>query len=150
VRAPPGRRHRDAIAAFPERVTIEVDGLGEVLFCHGSPRSDEEILTTLTPQAALAEALAGVEAAIVVCGHTHAQFDRRHGSVLILNAGSVGMPYEGRRRAAESCRRVKRPSQNLAAAEAGRSSPATGLRRAERSAGASRKGDRSVRSRVPR
>jgi predicted phosphodiesterase len=90
------RRHRDAMAAFPERVTIEVDGLGEVLFCHGSPRSDEEILTTLTPEAPLAEALAGVEAAIVVCGHTHAQFDRRYGALRIVNAGSVGMPYEGR------------------------------------------------------
>jgi putative phosphoesterase len=88
-------RHRDAMAAFEERVVLPIDGLGEVLFCHGSPRADEEILTALTPDAALVEALRGVEVALVVCGHTHAQFDRACGAVRVVNAGSVGMPYEG-------------------------------------------------------
>jgi diadenosine tetraphosphatase ApaH/serine/threonine PP2A family protein phosphatase len=30
----------------------------------------------------------------VVCGHTHVQFDRRVDSLRVVNAGSVGAPYE--------------------------------------------------------
>ncbi len=53
-------------------------------------------MTRDTPDDAVAEALAGVEADLVVCGHTHVQFDRRPlGSPRLVNAGSVGMPYEG-------------------------------------------------------
>lgn len=80
--------------ALPERLTFPVDGLGEVLFCHGSPRSDLEVLTRATPEERLRDALAGVEAAVVVCGHTHVQFDRSHDGVRVVNAGSVGIPYE--------------------------------------------------------
>jgi predicted phosphodiesterase len=68
---------------------------GGLLFCHGSPRSDEEKLTRVTPEARLMEVLAGVDERTVVCGHTHQQFDRRAGDWRIVNAGSVGMPYEG-------------------------------------------------------
>ena len=71
-------------------------GLGATLFCHGSPRSDEEILTLLTPEERWAPMFAGVEQAIVICGHTHAQSDRVLGGVRVVNAGSVGMPFEGR------------------------------------------------------
>ena len=88
--------HRDHLASLPEHVTFDVGGLGVTLFCHGSPRSDEEILTPATSEERLAEVLSEVEADAVVCGHTHMQFDRRHGSIRIVNAGSVGMPYEGR------------------------------------------------------
>ena len=61
-------------------------------------RVDDEIdLTPLTPDAAVAEAFAGVDAAVVVCGHTHAQFDRARArsASRLVNAGSVGLPYEG-------------------------------------------------------
>ena len=74
---------------------MEVDGLGEVLFCHGSPRSDEEILTAITPPKRLDPILDGVTQNLVVCGHTHAQFDRLVGDRRLVNAGSVGMAYEG-------------------------------------------------------
>jgi putative phosphoesterase len=87
------RRHRDFLASFATQVVLNVDGLGNVLFCHGSPRSDEEILTAATPDQRLQAALAGVEQSVVVCGHTHMQFDRQSGKVRIVNAGSVGMPY---------------------------------------------------------
>ena len=87
---------RDFLAAFQDHAVIEVDGLGATLFCHGSPRSDEEILTTVTPKRRWRPMLAGVEQRVVVCGHTHAQFDRSLGGVRVVNAGSVGMPYEGR------------------------------------------------------
>jgi putative phosphoesterase len=73
---------------------LAVDGLGDVLFCHGSPRSDEEIVTRATPVERLDDILSGVEQRVVVCGHTHVQFDRMVGDVRLVNAGSVGMPYE--------------------------------------------------------
>jgi putative phosphoesterase len=71
--------------------------LGEVLYCHGSPRRDDEILTKVSPPGRLAAALEGVEQALVVGGHTHVQFEATSGAVRFVNAGSVGMPYEGRR-----------------------------------------------------
>jgi putative phosphoesterase len=66
---------------------------GGVLFCHATPRSDEEIITRLTPDEAVAEAFGDTPLAIV--GHTHVQFDRRVGRLRLVNAGSVGLPYEG-------------------------------------------------------
>ena len=80
---------------LPHPLRMEVDGLGEVLFCHGSPRSDEEILTAITPPKRLDPILDGVTQNLVVCGHTHAQFDRLVGDRRLVNAGSVGMAYEG-------------------------------------------------------
>jgi predicted phosphodiesterase len=87
---------RDFVASFQEPLVIEVDGLGATLFCHGSPRSDEEILTPLTSEERWAPMFAGLEQRVVVCGHTHAQSDRVLGGVRVVNAGSVGMPFEGR------------------------------------------------------
>jgi putative phosphoesterase len=84
------REHRDLLAGFEETVTLD-----DVLFCHGSPRSDEEIITRVTPEGRLRDVLDGVDARLVVCGHTHQQFDRRVGARRVVNAGSVGMPYEG-------------------------------------------------------
>jgi predicted phosphodiesterase len=83
------RAHRDALAAYEPAVSL--DG---ILFCHGSPRSDEEIITALSPEARLAPMLDGVAEAVVVCGHTHHQFDRAVLGRRLVNAGSVGMPYE--------------------------------------------------------
>ena len=75
-------------------VTVEVTGLGATLFCHGSPRSDEECVTVETPAARVAEFTAGVDAACVVTAHTHMQYDRNVGETRLLNPGSVGLPYE--------------------------------------------------------
>ena len=90
------REHRDLLASFAERLVVEVEGVGQVLFCHGSPRSDEEIVTAATTEARLREILAGVNQEVVVCGHTHAQFDRIVDGKRVINAGSVGMPYQGK------------------------------------------------------
>jgi predicted phosphodiesterase len=87
---------RQFVGGWPDRVELDVEGLGRVLFCHASPRGDEDLLTFLTPAEVVAEALAGVNADMVVVGHTHQQLDLRSGSVRLVNAGSVGMPYEGR------------------------------------------------------
>ena len=85
---------RRLVATLAHTVAREVGGLGEVLFCHGSPRSDEEIITRATSPERLSEILSGVEQRLVVCGHTHVQFDRMIDGVRLVNAGSVGMPYE--------------------------------------------------------
>ncbi len=90
------RGHRDLLASFSERLVVEVEGVGQVLFCHGSPRSDEEIVTSATTEGRFRGILAGVDQDLVVCGHTHAQFDRRVGAKRGVNAGSVGMPYQGK------------------------------------------------------
>ncbi len=90
------REHRDLLASFAERLIVEIEGLGQVLFCHGSPRSDEEIVTTATTEGRLQGILTGVDQGLIVCGHTHAQFDRRVGAKRMVNAGSVGMPYQGK------------------------------------------------------
>ena len=89
------RRHRDFLASFEERLVVEIEGLGEVLFCHGSPRSDSEVVTSATPESRLRAALSGVDEPVVVCGHTHMQFDRRIDGVRLVNAGSVGAPFGG-------------------------------------------------------
>lgn len=73
-------------------LTVRLDG---VLFCHASPRRDDEMLTRLSTAERWADALAGVEARLVVAGHTHQQDDRVVGGVRFVNAGSVGLPYEG-------------------------------------------------------
>ncbi len=92
-----GPERLELLARTPLTVTVEVDGLGPVLCFHGTPRSDEEILTRLSPEQRVAEALAGVEERVVVHGHTHVQYDRHVAEWRVVNAGSVGIPYEGRR-----------------------------------------------------
>jgi len=87
------RAQRDVLAELPLTLTLPIDGIGDVLFCHATPRSDEETLTVRSSDTRWQEALAGVEQRVVVCGHTHMQFDRMIGDVRVVNAGSVGMPY---------------------------------------------------------
>jgi predicted phosphodiesterase len=87
-------RHVDFLRSFEPTVTLEVADLGRVLFCHGSPRSDEELITPATPAPRIERMLDGVDANVVVCGHTHMQFDRVILGTRVVNAGSVGMPYE--------------------------------------------------------
>ena len=89
-----GPERLERVAQWPATVELELD-LGRVLFCHATPSSDTDILTAATPDQDVAAALAGTPADVVVCGHTHVQFDRRVGGIRLVNAGSVGMPYEG-------------------------------------------------------
>lgn len=70
--------------------------VGSVRYCHGSPRDEDEILTKVSPDERFRAALAGVEEPVVVGGHTHVQFERAVDGIRFVNAGSVGMPYEGR------------------------------------------------------
>jgi putative phosphoesterase len=88
----------DEQAAFldglPQTITLDVDGIGSVCFCHATPRDDNELFTELTPEDAVAELLAGTIETTIVCGHTHMQFDRRVRDWRVVNAGSVGVPWD--------------------------------------------------------
>jgi predicted phosphodiesterase len=85
--------HERLLASWPKTLRVEIQGLGEVLFCHATPRSDAEIFTRLTSEDRLLPVFEGVNVPLVVCGHTHMQFDRMVGRVRVVNAGSVGMPF---------------------------------------------------------
>jgi len=83
------------LAGLPLTATLDVDGLGTVLFCHATPRDDEEVVLADSRLERWAEVLTPVasEVSAVVCGHTHMPFCRlAHGRV-VVNPGSVGMPY---------------------------------------------------------
>ncbi len=88
-----GPEHERRMAAWPATLRLDVPGLGGVLFCHATPRNDTDIFTRLTPEDRLLPVFAGVEERLVVCGHTHMQFDRTVGGIRVVNAGSVGMPF---------------------------------------------------------
>ncbi|SCE73054.1 Predicted phosphodiesterase [Micromonospora viridifaciens] len=85
------------LAALPLTVTLPVAGLGEVLFCHATPRDDEEVVLVDSRPERWTEVFAGVPAEVetVVCGHTHMPFTRLVDRRLVVNPGSVGMPYGG-------------------------------------------------------
>jgi putative phosphoesterase len=85
-------------ASWPLTSEIELDGLGRVLVCHSTPASEDPIYTRMTPDAEVEKLFDGVEAKVVICGHTHMQYDRVLESGLrLVNPGSVGMPYDGER-----------------------------------------------------
>lgn len=86
-------RHVERIAGWPATLTVDVPDVGDVLFCHATPRSDTELFTRLTAEAQIAAAFEGLTSSIIVCGHTHMPFDRRIGGRRVINAGSVGMPF---------------------------------------------------------
>jgi predicted phosphodiesterase len=81
------------IATWPATARVNVEGVGDVLFCHATPQNDTQIFTTSTPVERLLPMFETVDASIVVCGHTHMQFDRKIGDLRLVNAGSVGMPF---------------------------------------------------------
>ena len=81
------------LESWPPTLRLAFEPLGEVLFCHATPRNDTDIFTRLTPDDRLLPIFAATGARVVVCGHTHMQFDRSVGEIRIVNAGSVGMPF---------------------------------------------------------
>ena len=82
------------VASWPMSRRMRIVGLGEVLFCHATPRSDTEVFTKLTPDDRIRPAFAQIgDVSVVVCGHTHMPFDRRFGELRVVNPGSVGAPF---------------------------------------------------------
>jgi predicted phosphodiesterase len=86
-------RHRALLADLPMTVTIDVDGLGPTLFCHATPRRDDEFILVDSPIGRWEQVLHGVAEQVVVCGHTHMPFDRLVNQRRVVNPGSVGMAY---------------------------------------------------------
>jgi len=87
-----------AVSAWPLSLELDIDGLGRVLVCHSTPASDDPIYTRITADDEVIATLGPVGADALVCGHTHIQYDRRLSNGLrLVNPGSVGLPYEGRR-----------------------------------------------------
>ena len=87
------RCDRELLASWQNTLQMEISGVGKVLFCHATPRNPDDIFTRLTPQDRLVSIFAESNADVVVCGHTHMQFDRMIGRIRVVNAGSVGMPF---------------------------------------------------------
>ena len=85
----------ELLAGLPLSRTIPVTGLGEVLFCHATPRDDEEVVVADSRLDRWQQVFGGVPAEVnaVVCGHTHMPFIRLAHGRLVINPGSVGMPY---------------------------------------------------------
>jgi predicted phosphodiesterase len=81
------------LARWPKTLQLEIGGLGQVLFCHSTPRSETEVFTRLTSEDRLLPLFEPLQVVVVVCGHTHMQFDRMIGRTRVVNAGSVGMPF---------------------------------------------------------
>jgi putative phosphoesterase len=85
--------YRAAIAGWPATLRLQIDGLGDVFFCHATARNDTELVTRLSPNGRVLEVFPQMQRTVVVCGHTHMQFDRTVDSLRVVNAGSVGMPF---------------------------------------------------------
>jgi putative phosphoesterase len=90
-----GPQDVELLAGLPHPVTLEVDGFGKVVFCHGTPRDDDEVVLVDTRLERWEEVFAELpdDVRTVVCGHTHMPFMRLVDERLVINAGSIGMPY---------------------------------------------------------
>lgn len=87
--------YADAISQWPLTRRLHVGGIGDVLFCHATPRNDTEIFMRTTSDATLLPIFEPLRVQAVVCGHTHMQHDRTVGSTRIINAGSIGASFHG-------------------------------------------------------
>ena len=97
--APPGALDATRAALSQEQIDFLLANpptaqIGDVLYCHASPRNDVDIFTERTPEGRIAFPFDGLDVPTVVCGHTHTQYERRVSGIRVVNAGSVGMPYE--------------------------------------------------------
>ena len=81
------------MSSWPLKRTVTRERDCDVCFCHATLRNDMEIFTSETPDDIVRPMFAGSDAPMVICGHTHMQFDRQLDRLRLLNAGSVGMPF---------------------------------------------------------
>jgi putative phosphoesterase len=91
------KEHIELLADLPHPVTLDVRGFGPVVFCHGTPRNDEEVVLVDTRLEKWAEVFAELPAEVrtAVCGHTHMPYVRLVDRRTVVNPGSIGMPYGG-------------------------------------------------------
>lgn len=77
------------VHGLPE--TAQID---RVLYVHATPRNDMDVFTERTPEERISFLFEDVDADVVVCGHTHMQFERTIAGKRVINSGSVGKPFE--------------------------------------------------------
>lgn len=82
------------IRTFQPTIRKQLSETVDLLCFHGSPRSNTEAIRSTSTEEELAEAFDGRSAAIMACGHTHTPILRRYQQSIIINPGSVGLPYE--------------------------------------------------------
>ncbi|HEX4324283.1 MAG TPA: metallophosphoesterase family protein [Gaiellaceae bacterium] len=97
--APAGALHATRAALSQEQIDFLLGNpptaqIGDVFYCHASPRNDVDVFTERTPEERIAFLFEDLDVPTVVCGHTHTQYERKVAGVRVVNAGSVGMPYE--------------------------------------------------------
>jgi predicted phosphodiesterase len=89
----------DAVPGPEARATLDrleaVSAPVRYLRGNASPRRDDEMLTRLSTAQRYNDALRGVDAGLIVAGHTHQQDDRIVAGKRFVNAGSIGLPDEG-------------------------------------------------------
>ena len=88
-------QHVGVLASLPHPLVVDLAGVGEVLFCHGTPRDDNEVVLVDTRPSRWDEVLDSVpdSVRVVCCGHTHVPFARLVDRRWVVNSGSTGMPY---------------------------------------------------------
>ena len=95
-----GERFIDFLKELPLLYDLVLPGYGSICFCHATPKSKEEIFTPITNEQSIKEIFENINYNIIICGHTHVQFQLMANSIKIMNAGSVGMPF-GRNKGAD-------------------------------------------------
>ena len=83
------------LAALPEQIVVQVDGLAPIRVVHGSPRSPYEEIFTTGDTRPLESALAETHEQVLVCGHTHIPWLAERTDKMAFNPGSVGGPLNG-------------------------------------------------------
>lgn len=89
------QEHINILGCLPQTFDLNVEGLGPTTFCHATSRSDDEVVLVDSRYQRWDEVFAAIEPQIqtIVCGHTHMPFIRLWRGRLVVNPGSVGMPY---------------------------------------------------------
>lgn len=87
--------HASIIESLPESLTLDIEGLGPTVFCHATPRDDEEVVLSDSRLERWTDVFADLPPVVstVVCGHTHMPYVRLAAGRLVINPGSVGLPY---------------------------------------------------------
>lgn len=82
------------IRSFKPTISFDLGHDLSLLCYHGSPNANTDFIGPLTPEDELEAKLGRYKATIMAGGHTHQQMLRRHQGSLLINPGSIGMPYQ--------------------------------------------------------
>lgn len=97
----------DYMQNFQPTIELPLGDTAKLLCYHGTPRSYNEVITVVTPDEQLDTIFTGHHALIMAGGHTHVQMFRRYKDSILLNPGSIGLPFEFRTTIAEAYNPVR-------------------------------------------